>query len=94
MGASPSPCCGFCHGLLGAVSGASPITVVSGLSEGANGGGALGIMGACSWLPLSFLILLPHRDPSLLLMLSQENKTKHLNVCLVQHRLEEGSEVV
>jgi hypothetical protein len=29
-----------------------------------------------------------------MMMLSQENKTKHLNVCFVQHRLEEGSEVV
>jgi hypothetical protein len=29
-----------------------------------------------------------------LMMLGQENQTKHLNVCLVQHRLEEGSGVV
>jgi hypothetical protein len=28
------------------------------------------------------------------MMLGQDNQTKHLNVCLVQHRLEEGSEVV
>jgi hypothetical protein len=33
-------------------------------------------------------------EGSPLMMLGQENKTKHLNVCLVQHRLEEGSEVV
>jgi hypothetical protein len=31
-------------------------------------------------------------DP--MMMLGQENQTKHLNVCLVQHGLEEGSEVV
>jgi hypothetical protein len=31
---------------------------------------------------------------TMLMMLSQENKTKYLNVCLIQHRLEEGSEVV
>jgi hypothetical protein len=30
----------------------------------------------------------------MLMMLGQENKTKHLNVCLAQHRLEEESEVV
>ena len=30
----------------------------------------------------------------MLMMLGQENQTKHLNVCLVQHRLEEGSKVV
>jgi hypothetical protein len=64
MGASPLPRRGFCHGLSEAVSGASPVAVVGGLSEGANGGGALGTAGARSWLPLSFLILLPCCDPS------------------------------
>jgi hypothetical protein len=37
---------------------------------------------------------LARSKPKLLIMLGQENQTKHLNVCLVQHRLEEGSEVV
>jgi hypothetical protein len=64
MGASPSPHHGFHCGLLGAVSGASPVAVVGGSSEGADGGGALGTMGVHSWLPLLLLILLPHRDPS------------------------------
>jgi hypothetical protein len=35
-----------------------------------------------------------HTLTDALMMLGQENQTKHLNVCLVQHRLEEGSEVV
>jgi hypothetical protein len=33
-------------------------------------------------------------DGRAVMMLGQENQTKHLNVSLVQHRLEEGSEVV
>jgi hypothetical protein len=37
---------------------------------------------------------LPLVPPNAVMILGQENKTKHLNVCLVQHRLEEGSEVV
>jgi hypothetical protein len=64
MGASPSPRHGFHRGLLEAVSGASPVAVVGGSFEGADGGGALSTAGARSWLPLSFLILLPCRDPS------------------------------
>jgi hypothetical protein len=35
-----------------------------------------------------------HANTRALMMLGQDNQTKHLNVCLVQHRLEEGSEVV
>jgi hypothetical protein len=48
MDASPSPRHGFHRGLSEAVSGASPVAVVGGSSEGADGGGALGTAGACS----------------------------------------------
>jgi hypothetical protein len=64
-GASPSPCWGFRCGLLGAVSGVSPATIVDGSAEGAGGGGALGTTGTCSWLSPSFLSLLLCHDSSL-----------------------------